>query len=66
MQNYCRVLRSSLQNNPNILNPENLEPLLCSNCQTRIGEPMRHSDERLAFHMIQDSFTYEVQENRND
>jgi len=38
-----------LQRDLNIREPKDMPNLVCSNCQTLIGTPMRHHDQRLAF-----------------
>ena len=40
-----------LQRDPNITEPRNMVNLTCSKCRSVIGTPMRHLDDRLAFHL---------------
>lgn len=46
---------SSLQKNNTLKSTRDLKNLICS-CGQVIGSPMKHKDERLAFHLIRGNF----------
>lgn len=46
-----------LQRQPTIKEPRNMSNLICSQCKSIIGTPMRHMDGRLAFHLRKGAYS---------
>ncbi len=49
-----------LQRNPSVRELKDMPNLLCPNCKTVIGTPMRHADERLAFRLMKGKYTKKI------
>ena len=54
---------ASIQHDPGIKDMADMPLLSCHHCGAIIGDPMRHSDDRLAFCMRPDSFKQELNSN---
>ena len=46
-----------LQEDPKITQPRSMTNLVCSQCGSVIGMPMRYLDDRLAFHLRKGAYT---------
>ena len=53
-----------LQHAEHIKNVDNMPMLICQSCKAVVGEPMRHGDDRLAFHLHPDGFIQKINENK--
>jgi ribosomal protein S27AE len=51
---------AALQHNPTIREPKDMMNLVCPNCSTVIGTPMRHEDGRLAFRLMKGTYTKKI------
>jgi len=47
----------ALQHNEATKEPKDFSNLMCPNCKTIIGTPMRHIDNRLAFRLIKGAYS---------
>jgi len=54
---------SLLQQDPQIKEISDMPMLTCPTCNTCIGSPMRHSDNRLAFNMNANQFVQKINTN---
>ncbi len=54
---------SSLKNKKSIKSQKDLPNLICS-CGTLIGSPMKHKDNRLAFHLIRRKFKRSINKSK--
>ncbi len=50
----------ALQNDPKVSEPKDMANLLCQNCKTLIGTPMRYRDGRLAFMIKKGTFSKKI------
>ncbi|MFA6527212.1 MAG: hypothetical protein WCT20_02195 [Candidatus Babeliales bacterium] len=57
-------LYASLKHSEDIKDETTMPLLACSNCKALIGEPMRHSDDRLAFRLDPNSFIQKIHPNQ--
>ena len=55
---------AALQQDERIKEIADMPMLVCHNCKALVGEPMRHSDDRLAFCMNPEAFIQIINENK--
>jgi hypothetical protein len=49
-----------LQHNPTIREPKDMPNLVCPNCKTVIGTPMRYEDGRLAYRLMKGTYAKKI------